>query len=87
MIKDSIWAEFEEVKKIFVFPAEMKSLLHSVSAGTVRPPAPGNAYGEKAKGENENQGSGVVKGFGVMLEQEEALRSCIPCLTLCIPCC
>lgn len=42
--KNSIRAEFEMVKKIFVFLAEMKSLLYSVSARTVRPPAPGNAH-------------------------------------------
>lgn len=87
MIKDPIWAEFEEVKKIFVFPAEMRSLLRSVSAGTVRPPVPGNAYGEKEKGEDQNQRSLRVKGFGVMLEQKKALRCCIPCLIPCIPCC
>lgn len=32
------------VKKIFVFLAEMKSLLYSVSARIERPPAPGNAH-------------------------------------------
>lgn len=32
------------VKKIFVFLAEMKSLLYSVSARIVRPPALGNAH-------------------------------------------
>lgn len=42
--KNSIQAEFEMVKKIFVFLAEMKSLLYSVSARIVRPPALGNAH-------------------------------------------
>lgn len=42
--KNSIRAEFEMVKKIFVFLAEMRSLLYSLSARIVRPPAPGNAH-------------------------------------------
>lgn len=42
--KNSVRAEFEMVKKIFVFLAEMRSLLYSASARIVKPPAPGNAH-------------------------------------------
>lgn len=42
-------AEFEVVKKIFVFLAEMRSLIRSVSAGITNPPVPGIAHGEKAE--------------------------------------
>lgn len=43
--EDPVRAEFEAVKKIFVFLAEMRSLLCAASAGIARPPVPGNAHG------------------------------------------
>jgi len=42
--KEPVWAEFEAVKKIFVFPDEMRSLFCSASAGIARPPVPGNVH-------------------------------------------
>lgn len=38
--KGPVQAEFEVLKKIFVFPAEMRSVF-----GITRPPVPGNAHG------------------------------------------